>query len=177
MIEGLELPGTPAATDAPGWQPLPPRGRVLFRLSHALGVLIPALGLGLGAGVFGSAFDALPGGALVWAGALVLAGLGFGAWLGGRRHGYYRWRLDADGFGLRSGRLFFKDVRVPLSRVQHLDIKRGPLERSRGLSTLLIHTAGTREHAVTVPGLDADDAERLRDTLARHSRTDDDDDA
>ena len=176
MLDELELPGGPQALpEAAGWQPLPARGRVLFRLSHALGFALPALGLGIGAGVFGSAFAELPGGPIAWASAVVLAGVLFGLWLGGRRHGYYHWRLDGDGFGLRSGRMFFKDVRVPLSRVQHLDIKRGPLERSRGLSTLVIHTAGTREHALTVLGLDEHDAERLRDVLARHSRVDDDD--
>lgn len=175
MIEGLELPGAPDVAAEDGWQRLPPRGRVLFRLSHALTMLLPALGLGVLLPVLLDGLPVLPVGGWLWVLLLVVICVGFGAWLGGRRHGYYQWRLDADGFGLRSGRMFFKDVRVPLSRVQHLDIKRGPLERSRDLSTLLIHTAGTREHAVTVPGLDAADAEWLRDTLARHSRTDDDD--
>ena len=56
---------------------------------------------------------------------------------------------------------------MPQSRVQHLDLRRGPLQRRLDLSTLVIHTAGTRHSAVTVSGLDAGDAERLRDTLAR----------
>ena len=37
--------------------------------------------------------------------------------------------------------------------------KRGPLERGRALATLVVHTAGTRQSAVTVPHLDADDAD------------------
>jgi membrane protein YdbS with pleckstrin-like domain len=37
-----------------------------------------------------------------------------------------------------------------------------------------VHTAGTRHSAVTVPHLDADDAERLRDRLARQIDADDD---
>ena len=50
---------------------------------------------------------------------------------------------------------------------QHLDLKRGPLERAFGLATLVIHTAGTRMAAVSVSGLRGEDAERLRDRLAR----------
>jgi len=60
--------------------------------------------------------------------------------------------------------------------VQHLDLKRGPLQRRYGLATLVIHTAGTRHSVVSIGGLDADDAERLRDQLA-HQVDDDGDDA
>ena len=42
MLDELELPGGPQALpEAAGWQPLPARGRVLFRLSHALGFALP----------------------------------------------------------------------------------------------------------------------------------------
>ena len=99
----------------------------------------------------------------------------FGAWLGWRRYRHTRWLLDADGFGLRRGRLWQSDTRVPGSRVQHLDIRRGPLERHFRLATLVIHTAGTRHSEVSVSGLAADDAERLRDHLARQTDDDDDD--
>ena len=83
------------------------------------------------------------------------------------------WCLDEAGFTLRRGRLWRRETRVPQSRVQHLDLRRGPLQRHFGLSTLVIHTAGTRHSAVTINGLAADDAERLRDTLARQVEDDD----
>ena len=51
------------------------------------------------------------------------------------------------------------ETRIPISRVQHLDLRRGPLERRAGLATLIVHTAGTRLSAVTVNGLDEADAE------------------
>jgi len=41
----------------------------------------------------------------------------------------------------------------------------------------VIHTAGTRHSEVSLSGLDAGDAERLRDHLARQTDDDDDDDA
>jgi membrane protein YdbS with pleckstrin-like domain len=154
----------PATTDGAadgGWQTLPPAARTLFLLSG----LFLALPLAIAGRVFARIFD-LPGG---WAlaAAAALAGGGFGAWLGLRRYRYTRWRLDADGFSLRRGRMWSSEVRVPVNRVQHLDLRRGPLERRWRLATLVIHTAGTRDSAVNVGGLAEGDAERLRDLLAR----------
>lgn len=165
----LPAPPGPAATDA-GWQPLPTRARRLFVATTAFGFALP---FAITAAVSGVA-AVLPLPAWLLPGGVVLAAA-FGGWLGWRRHRYTGWLLDADGFGLRRGRLWQSDTRVPGSRVQHLDIRRGPLERRFGLSTLVIHTAGTRNSSVSVSGLDAGDAERLRDHLAR--QTDDDDDA
>jgi membrane protein YdbS with pleckstrin-like domain len=169
MTADDEATADPHDDDA-GWQPLPPRARTLL-------VAGAALGFGLSAAVATVALllatqPALLGWALPLA---VVLAAGFGAWLGARRFRHTRWRLDADGFGLRRGRLWQSDTRVPGSRVQHLDIRRGPLERHFGLATLVIHTAGTRNSEVALSGLDAGDAARLRDRLAR--RTDDDDDA
>jgi len=97
-----------------------------------------------------------------------------GAWLGAKRHRLTRWKLDRDGFALQRGNWWRIESRVPISRVQHLDLKRGPLERMLRLATLVIHTAGTRMAAVSVAGLDGEDAERLRDCLARQLDQDDD---
>ena len=158
-----------ASTEDAGWQPLPARARTLFVASSALGFALPFAVATAVSGVVAAL--PLPGWLLP---ACLLAAAALGGWRGLRRFRHTRWRLDGDGFGLRRGRLWQSDTRVPGSRVQHLDIRRGPLERRFGLATLVIHTAGTRHSAVSVPGLDAADAERLRDHLAR--QTDDDDD-
>ncbi|PPT91333.1 hypothetical protein XthCFBP4691_08140 [Xanthomonas theicola] len=91
-----------------------------------------------------------------------------------KRHRLIRWRLDAQGLALRRGRWWQSEVRVPISRVQHLDLRQGPLERVVRLSTLVVHTAGTRLNVVAVPGLDQADAERLRERLAHQLDHDDD---
>ena len=97
--------------------------------------------------------------------ALALA-CGLGAYAGARlRH--QRWKLDAEGLWLRQGRLWFRETRVPASRVQHVDIKHGPLERRFKLATLVVHTAAAQLSGITVRGLDQVDAQRLRDALAR----------
>lgn len=54
---------------------------------------------------------------------------------------------------------------LPLSRLQHVDLHRGPLERYFGLTSLVLQTAGTHNATMTIPGLDADLAVRLRDQL------------
>jgi membrane protein YdbS with pleckstrin-like domain len=172
MNESSPVADAAVATPAPDddWQKLPARARALFVGTTALGF---ALSAAVAAVVF--CLSARP--AWLWwlLPACALPAAAFGAWLGWRRYRHTRWLLDAAGFGLRRGRLWHSDTRVPGSRVQHLDIRRGPLERHFGLATLVIHTAGTRHSEVSLSGLDALDAERLRDHLAR--QTDDDDDA
>jgi membrane protein YdbS with pleckstrin-like domain len=54
---------------------------------------------------------------------------------------------------------------LPLSRLQHVDLHSGPIERSFGLASLLLHTAGTQHASIVVPGLDAREAGRMRDEL------------
>jgi uncharacterized protein len=61
---------------------------------------------------------------------------------------------------------------VPLGRVQHLDVAQGPVERAFGVARLIVHTAGTAHSTVTLPGLRRDTAERLRDTIRQHIRSD-----
>lgn len=161
----------PAAPLPQGWQPLPRHARRLFVLGNAFGFGLLALGLLVPIGLL-LRDTAL---ALPLALAVLLLVPGWGVWLAVRQHACTRWRLDDDGYALRRGRLWQRETFVPKSRVQHLDLQRGPVERRFGLSTLVIHTAGTRHNAVSTGGLDADDAERLRDRLARWIETDDDD--
>lgn len=101
-----------------------------------------------------------------------IVGGAIGAWVGYRRYRHTTWRLDPDGFSLRKGRTWQSEIRVPINRVQHLDVRRGPLERRYRLATLVIHTAGTRDSAVNVGGLAEADAEHLRDLLARQAEHD-----
>lgn len=152
------------------WQPLPARGAWLAALGGAALFGVP---LAIAGGVLGLALDR---GLELVAGVAAAAavGAGLGAWLGFRRHRRIRWRLDAQALALRREHWWHSETQVPISRVQHLDLRIGPLQRAAGLATLVVHTAGTRLNAVAVPGLDQADAERLRDRLARQLDHDDD---
>ena len=48
---------------------------------------------------------------------------------------------------------------APFSRVQHVSMKRGPIDRRYGLAVLQLRTAGGH---ITIPGLRHDVAERLK---------------
>lgn len=157
-----------AAAETP-WQALPPRARPLFVLDTAisLGVLFGLVAvvsvtvwLGVAAGIAAGATGALLGVAL-------------GIWIGSKQFKHCYWRLDAHGLAVRRGRLWQRETRVPITRVQHLDLKHGPWQRRRQLATLVVHTAGTRHSSVNVPHLDAQDAQRLRDRLGRQIDVDD----
>lgn len=168
MSDDPTPPETPHADPAPerDWRSLPPQARNLFVLSG----WVLALPAGFAARVLTRVFE-MPHG---WATSATIALLGglAGAWLGYRRYRHTRWRLDPDGFSLHKGRMWQSDIRVPVNRVQHLDLRRGPLERRYGLATLVIHTAGTRDSAINVGGLADADAEALRDLLARQAEHD-----
>jgi membrane protein YdbS with pleckstrin-like domain len=146
---------------------LPPRAKTLFALSHG------AMGL-----VFAirwwccrwSSMSHRPGSVVPL---IPFVTASVGAMIGIKRHRSTGWRLDDDGFAYRRGRMWFTETRVPASRVQHLDLRHGPLERQWKLATLVIHTAGSKMSAVSVTGLDAEDAETLRDRLARQIEVDD----
>lgn len=114
---------------------------------------------------------------LTWIGLLILAWLlvmVFAIWLGYRRWKYTTWLLDATGLHVRHGKIWRREILIPRSRVQHLDIERGPIERHFGLATLIVHTAGTRQHALRQPGFLDAEAVALRDALVPDSDRHDD---
>ncbi len=152
-----------------GWQRLPVRAAKMAAVGGAItGAVLAGLALGIPWMVLRLPLPAVAVAGLVVLGALAGAGLGF------RRQRRTWWRLDAQGLGVRRELMWQLDTRVPLSRVQHLDLRRGPIERAAQLATLVVHTAGSRFSAVTLGGLDHADAERLRDTLGRQLDQDDD---
>ena len=154
-------PEVPPARDA-DWHHLPSRGTKLAAVGGGFW-----LGLAGAAAFFVLARISDIGTAWLLGTLGALLGAAFGAWLGVKRHRRTLWKLDDAGFALQRGRWWQTESHGPISRVQHLDLKRGPLERAFKLATLVIHTAGTRMAAVPVSGLDGEDAERLRDRLAR----------
>ena len=66
---------------------------------------------------------------------------------------------------VRRGVLFSRLSVVPYGRMQFIDVTAGPFERSFGLATVRLHTAAAATDA-RIPGLERDEAARLRDRLA-----------
>lgn len=83
-----------------------------------------------------------------------------------------RYRLTDRLLQVLRGWLFHTDTVVPLVRVQHLDVVRGPLDKMFGTASLVVHTAGTHNSIVTLPGLAPDRAAEMRDIIREQVRTD-----
>ena len=83
-----------------------------------------------------------------------------------------RYRLTEQLLQVVRGWLFHSDTVVPLVRVQHIDVTRGPLDKMFGTASLVVHTAGTHNNTVTVPGLAPERANAIRDVIREHVRTD-----
>jgi membrane protein YdbS with pleckstrin-like domain len=81
---------------------------------------------------------------------------------------YRRWRyaLRGEDLWIRQGVLTVTVTVVPYRRLQFVDTRQGPLDRLFGLSQLVVHTAAVGTSA-RLPGLEAAEAERLREALAR----------
>jgi len=88
------------------------------------------------------------------------------------RHRHLRYRVDWSGVGIRRGVFWRKEIWIPISRVQHTDVSRGPLQRSFGLATLTIYTAGTQGASISLAGLEHGIATRLCDHLRPDRKTD-----
>jgi uncharacterized protein len=70
------------------------------------------------------------------------------------------------------GMLFHSDTVVPFGRVQHIDVDQGPLERAYDIATLTVHTAGSHNASVHLPGLKHADALAMRDAIRAAIRRD-----
>ncbi len=75
------------------------------------------------------------------------------------------YRLDDQGIEIRRGVYWRVVINVPKSRVQHIDVSQGPIERRYGLGTLIIYTAGTDHAKVDLSGLEHARALSMRESL------------
>lgn len=174
------LPAAPADSlppfaDVTDWQSLPPSAARMLAISGGLWGALCAVGAASIAWTVQVKSGLLPPGT-AWIGVplVTLAFVAGGVVLGLRRWRFSQWKLDATGMHVRRGQFWRREILVPRSRVQHLDIERGPIERHFGLATLIVHTAGTRLHAVRQPGFADADAVSLRDALLPASDRHDD---
>ncbi len=82
-----------------------------------------------------------------------------------RLYQIWKFELQGDALYLERGVVTFVETAVPFVRVQHVDTQFGPIERTLGLSSVVVYTAGSRNADVRIPGLTPDRARKLQDTL------------
>jgi membrane protein YdbS with pleckstrin-like domain len=87
-----------------------------------------------------------------------------------RRYLARGYHMGADRLRVVRGLWSRVDTVVPFGRVQHLDVEQGPLERLHGLATLTLHTAGTHNASVSLPGLAHETALEMREAIRAHVR-------
>lgn len=87
---------------------------------------------------------------------------------------YRRLGYAIDGRLLRvvRGWMFHTDTVVPFVRVQHIDVTHDPVDKIFGLARLVVHTAGTHNSVVTLPGLSPETAASIRDAIRAEIRAD-----
>ncbi|WP_343345538.1 PH domain-containing protein [Sphingomicrobium sp. XHP0239] len=152
----------------PGLQPVEPAYRSVLRTIFLL-VWLPFL---VGALVLdnfafeGQPFRGLLTGVVLF---LMILVVGFAPHRIWRRLGY---RLGDRQLRITKGWLWHTDTIVPFVRVQHIDVARGPIDKLFGTASLIVHTAGTHNSVVSLPGLDPEDALPLRDTIRAEIKTD-----
>ena len=82
------------------------------------------------------------------------------------RYALHRWEVTDDAVHTLSGWLRLEWRIAPITRVQTGDTDRGPLQRALGLASVTVTTASS-SGALTIGGLDADDALGLAERLTR----------
>lgn len=85
-----------------------------------------------------------------------------------RRHLARGYIMGTDRLRVVRGIWVRRDTVVPFSRVQHIDVDQGPIERFYGIATLTLHTAGTHNASVYLPGLGEDLARQMREDIRQH---------
>jgi membrane protein YdbS with pleckstrin-like domain len=148
---------------------LDPRVIPLERITGSIFTALLTAGSLIGIGIFLFAGDDVPQLVrmmvpILWA---MLALLGF--WHAYRwpprsyAHTFYR--VDEQGLEIRRGVYWRVVLNVPRSRVQHIDVTQGPIDRRYGLGTLVVYTAGTDHAKVELEGLEHGRALRIREHL------------
>jgi membrane protein YdbS with pleckstrin-like domain len=100
----------------------------------------------------------------------VAVGAGVALAAAGLVHALLRYRawgftVGEDDLYLERGVLTKVETSVPYVRVQHVDTQRGPVQRTLGLASVVVYTAGSRGADVAIPGLGPERARELREQL------------
>jgi uncharacterized protein len=152
---------------------LDPRVKTLWRLEGLIGTVTSAVPL---YALLGWAVSTRFGYAA--AGASIL-----GLWLifvarallwPGLQHRYFRYEITDESLVVEEGVVWRRTISVPRARIQHVDTRQGFWERAFHLSRVIVYTGAGLSSDASLPGLDTDEAIRVRDELAQARRGQDD---
>jgi len=142
---------------------LHPAAIAVFAVAALRDAALPALVI-LGVSVLGGGLDA---DALLRALGLAVLGTAGAAAIGTIRWATTRYGLAGDAIRLRAGWLSVKEVEIPFTRVQALDVEQGPLQRLFGVQAVHVQTGGGGAGGEIVLGaLAPADVVRLQELVA-----------
>ncbi len=148
------------------WQALDPRAALLWRAQGVVRVLIGLTPIGIGLVVGMTFLWSLHTALVVGAGLLGLALVQAVTWPSFSWRAF-RYAVRDDALLVQQGVLFQHTVAIPRHRIQHADLRQGPIDRAWGLTTLIVFTAAGVGLDASIPGLDEEVAEKLRDLLLK----------
>jgi uncharacterized protein len=155
----------------------PPRERGLHpavQVGWALRSVVNAVVLGGLSAVLASALAGrllpVPGRPFLVALAVTAAALPAGLWHARRLFTSWSWALREDDVVASWGVVFRVRRSIPRSRVQHVDLASGPVDRALGLVHVSLHVAGAMGPVLDIPGVAPAEAEALREALLRSAR-------
>lgn len=146
--------------------PLPERVVTYWRVGSAL-VWVPIILVVAGSAIAGSGAGPLSALAL-------LPIIGFAIDLiviAPRRRALWWYAIGDEQIDLQHGWLIIRRTVIPMTRVQHVQLERGPLADRFRLAELKIYTAAG---FVKIPALDRDEGDRIRQQIAELARIADD---
>lgn len=154
---------------------LDPRAKQLWRIGSALGGLITVVIVAVPAfGIRMLDIEEMEYG-ITWPIAIVAVVVALALlnlWLGPNlRYRYWRYDIRADEADLQHGWFTRTRQLVPMSRIQHVDTRRGPLDRRFGLASVVLYTAAGPAY---IPALANDVAADVRDRIATLANVHDD---
>ncbi len=82
-----------------------------------------------------------------------------------KRYELWSFEIKEDHVYIEKGVLVKIKSMIPFVRIQHVDSRRGILDRLFGLSRVVIFTAGSRGADVVIPGLKPERAEEIQEHL------------
>lgn len=151
---------------------LDPHAQTLWRLNNLVWGVVPLAVMAAGGGfILWQVVDWALWQAAVPLIAVVVLGIPLALLLPGAEWRNWRYDVGEDEVDLMRGLITKRRTLVPMARIQHVDTRRGPLERYFGLSSVVLYTAaGANE----IPALATPTAEALRDQIAAIANTYDD---
>lgn len=173
--------GSPAPSDAPSDRiqpvaegeeltPLHPNYKSMLRL-QTIFVFVPILIAALIAEA-ALAAEAAPIPTGLVSGVTMLIAILFVFRLPQRRFAARGYQMSADRLRVVRGILWRSDTVVPFGRVQHIDVDQGPIERALDIATMTLHTAGSHNASVKLPGLRHETARTMREDIRQRIKRD-----